>query len=50
MHRPLLIAGGVLSSMLAVFHVWLGYQIHLISNITADLRALTEMLNAGGTL
>lgn len=50
MHRPLLIAGGILNSILAVFHGWLGYRIHLISSVTPDLRALMEMLNAGGTL
>jgi hypothetical protein len=50
MHRPLLIIGGVLNSFLAAFHVLLGYRIHMISGVTPDLRALMEMLNAGGAL
>jgi hypothetical protein len=50
MHRPLLIVGGVLNSILALFHVWLGRQIHLMPGVTPGQRALIEMLNAGGVL
>jgi hypothetical protein len=50
MHRPLLIVGGVLNTVLALFHVILGWQIHRLQNISAGHRALMEMLNSGGAL
>ena len=50
MHRPLLIVGGILNSMLALFHVSLGRQIQVLPGVTPDQRALMEMLNAGGTI
>jgi len=50
MSRALLITGGVLNSLLAVFHVFLGHSIYRIRDVAAGYRALMIMLNAGGTL
>lgn len=50
MKKMLLIIGGILNSLLAVFHVFLGYQIFQIKDIAEGYRALMLMLNAGGTL
>lgn len=50
MHRSLLVLGGLLNSILALFHVWLGWQIHLMTGLNPGHHALMEMLNAGGTL
>lgn len=50
MQRPLLVVGGVLNVVMAVFHVWLGVQIHTMPGVEPGHRALMEMLNAGGTL
>lgn len=50
MSKVLLIIGGIFNSLLAVFHVFLGYQIFQIKDIAEGYRALMLMLNAGGTL
>lgn len=50
MRRALLVVGGGLNCILAVFHVWLGLQIHAMPGLAPGQRALMEMLNAGGTL
>ena len=50
MHRALLVFGGLLNTVLALFHVYLGWKIHMLQNLAAGHRALMEMLNAGGTL
>jgi hypothetical protein len=50
MHRPLLIVGGIFNVALALFHVWLGRQIHRLADVNPGHKALMEMLNAGGTL
>ncbi len=50
MHRAILIFGGVLNTALALFHVFLGWQIHRLQGIADGHRALMEMLNVGGTL
>ncbi len=50
MHRTLLVIGGVLNTALALFHVQMGIQLHRLAGVSPGLRALMEMLNAGGTL
>lgn len=50
MHRPLLMLGGVFNTALTLFHVFLGWQIHLLQGVSPGHRALMEMLNTGGTL
>ncbi len=50
MSKILLIIGGILNSLLTVFHVFLGYQIFQFKDIAEGYRALMVMLNAGGTL
>ncbi|MFZ5518045.1 MAG: hypothetical protein ACOY90_15475 [Candidatus Zhuqueibacterota bacterium] len=50
MSKILLIIGGIFNSLLAVFHVFLGYQIFQIKDMAEGYRALMIMLNAGGTL
>ena len=50
MSRTLIIIGGVLNVILALFHIFLGYQIYLIQDTAENYRALMIMLNAGGTL
>jgi len=50
MSKIILIIGGVLNILLAVFHVFLGYKICQIQDIATNYRALMIMLNVGGTL
>lgn len=50
MNKALILAGGGLNALFAVLHVWLGWQIHLISNLPPGYKALLEMLNVGGTI
>jgi hypothetical protein len=50
MHRPLLLVGGALNTLLALFHVFLGWKIHHFPGLAPGYKALMEMLNAGGTL
>jgi hypothetical protein len=50
MNRGLLVVGGVLNVLLALFHFLLGYRIHLLTAVRPEHRALMEMLNAGGAL
>ena len=50
MHRGLLLVGGVLNTLLALFPVFLSRQIHLLAGLNPGQQALMEMLNAGGTL
>ncbi len=42
--------GGALNSVMAAFHVFLGYKIQLFSDIGEGSRTLMSMLDAGGTL
>jgi hypothetical protein len=50
MKRGLILAGGVLNSLFALFHVFLSWQIHHISGVAPDIKALLEMFALGGTL
>jgi hypothetical protein len=50
MHRPLLIVGGILNSLLALFHVSLNLSIHVMPGLSAGQHALMEMLGTVGTL
>lgn len=50
MIKIFLIIGGILNSLLAVFHFFLGYQIFQFEDVAVGYRALMTMLNVGGTL
>jgi len=50
MLRRFLIIGGILNSLLAVFHLFLGNQILQFKDIAEGYLALMTMLNVGGTL
>jgi len=50
MHRRLLLTGGILNALLALFHVYLGYQIQLMPGVSEGVRALMQMLNVGGII
>jgi hypothetical protein len=47
--RTLLVAGGVLNALFALFHVWLGWRIGA-GGAPEGARGLMLALNAGGTL
>lgn len=48
--KTLLRTGGVLNALLALFHVWLGAELHSASGVPEDFRVLAEMLNVAGFL
>jgi hypothetical protein len=50
MNKILLRIGGAVNVFFVLFHIWLGYQIHVSPGITAGDKPLMEMLNAGGVL
>jgi hypothetical protein len=50
MAKPLLIAGGILNTVFFLFHLFLGYQIHHLVQLTTPYRTLMEALNVGGVL
>jgi len=50
MNRILLLIGGLLNALFVVFHIRLGWQIHLIQTIPPGSKALMEMLNAAGII
>jgi hypothetical protein len=50
MKKALILAGGILNSLFALFHVFLCWQIHQITGLQPAIKALLEMLSIGGTL
>src|SRR5512136_2548037 len=50
MNRILLRIGGAVNAFFVLFHIWLGYRIHVSPGIAGYDRPLMEMLNAGGVL
>lgn len=48
--NTLLTTGGILNAIFVLFHVWLGYMIHVNPAISQADRPLMEMLNVGGLL
>ncbi|HAE59238.1 MAG TPA: hypothetical protein DCG54_06955 [Anaerolineae bacterium] len=47
MSKRLLWAGGGFNVLLMIFHIWLGWQIQLIPDLSPDYKALMQMLNVG---
>jgi hypothetical protein len=50
MNKRLLFIGGILNGLFTVFHVLLGWQIHLTPGLSLQHRVLMQMLNVGGIL
>ena len=50
MKRALILIGGVLNALFALFHVFLSWQIHQMSGVAPDVKALLEMFGIGGML
>lgn len=48
--KVLLTIGGTLNAIFVLFHIWLGYMIHVNPAISQADRPLMEMLNVGGLL
>jgi hypothetical protein len=47
MSKRLLLIGGVFNALFTIFHIWLGWQIQLIPDLSPDYKALMQMLNIG---
>ena len=50
MSKRLLLIGGVMNGIFALFHIWLGWQIQMLPDLLPDYKALIQMLNVGGIL
>lgn len=50
MSKRLLLVGGCLNAFFTVFHIWLGWQIHILPELSPDIEALMQMLNVAGIL
>jgi hypothetical protein len=47
MSKQLLLTGGIFNCIFTFFHIWLGWQIQLMSGLLPDYKALMQMLNVG---
>ncbi len=50
MSKRLLFIGGVMNGFFTLFHIWLGWQIQILPELSPDYKALLQMLNVGVTL
>jgi hypothetical protein len=50
MSKPLLVIAGVVNLLFVGFHLFLGYQIHRSTGLSAGVQGLLETFNATGTL
>ena len=50
MARILLIVGGAINSLFFLFHIYLGFQLHRVTQLTSGQRGLLEAFNISGAL